>query len=504
MNHRATAVLLAASTLLAAQALSAKTGDIVEAAKANDSKTVLALLESSNVNAAAPDGATALHWAAHWDDLDTAAKLVRAGADVSVQNRYGVSPLLLAGANGNAAMIELLIKAGADANVALPEGETALMRAARTGRADAVRALLRHGADVNAIESWKGQTALMWAAAEGYLEAVEVLVEAGAEIEARSKAGYSPLLFAVREGRNDVVMALLKAGADVNQTLPAPRRRYYGGGGDPARSGPPKVGSSALDLAISNAHFELASALLHAGADANAAGPGWASLHTISWVRKPGIGSNDPAPEGSGDIGSLELVRKLVDHGADVNTRMTGRSRAGKHSLNTVGATPFMAAARTADGELMRLLAELGADPLIPNENGTTPLMVAAGLGTRAPDEDAGAGRPEDVVEAVRIALELGGDPDAMDSNFNTAMHGAAYKHVAGAVRLLAEAGANIEIWNRKNHQGWTPLRIATGVHRGMNLRASPETAAAIAEVMEAAGVPAIVEPEEFISGATR
>ena len=167
MNHRATAVLLAASTLLAAQALSAKTGDIVEAAKANDSKTVLALLESSNVNAAAPDGATALHWAAHWDDLDTAAKLVRAGADVSVQNRYGVSPLLLAGANGNAAMIELLIKAGADANVALPEGETALMRAARTGRADAVRALLRHGADVNAIESWKGQTALMWGGRRG-------------------------------------------------------------------------------------------------------------------------------------------------------------------------------------------------------------------------------------------------------------------------------------------------------------------------------------------------
>ncbi len=83
-------------------------------------------------------------------------------------------------------------------------------------------------------------------------------------------------------------------------------------------------------------------------------------------------------------------------------------------------------------------------------------------------------------------------------------MHGVAYKHVAGAVPLLVAAGADINVWNTKNHLGWTPLRIATGVHRGMNLRASPETAAAIRKVMEEANVSTYVEPEGVISGETR
>jgi ankyrin repeat protein len=196
------------------------------------------------------------------------------------------------------------------------------------------------------------------------------------------------------------------------------------------------------------------------------------------------------------------LVRKLVEHGADVNARMTKRSGAGRHSLNTVGATPFLAACRTADVELMQLLADLGADPSIPTEEGSTSLMVAAGLGTRAPDEDAGT--PEEVVEAVKFVLARGGDPNAVNSNGDTAMHGAAYKHVAAAVPLLVAAGADINIWNTKNHLGWTPLRIATGVHRGMNLRASPETAAAIRKVMEEANVSTYVEPEGVISGETR
>jgi ankyrin repeat protein len=499
--------LTAAIAFLACVAMAMAAGNqagILDAARARDGAKVRALLaEGSDPKEVAADGSTALHWAAQWDDLETAAALLKAGADANAKNRYGSAPIMLAATNGSAPMLELLIQAGADPNTSIGEGETVLMTAAKTGRREAVEVLLLHGADVNAKEGWHGQTALMWAAGEGHDGAVEALTAAGAELASRSEGGFTAYLFAVRQGHSDVVQTLLDAGVDVNESLLVRRRRgRYPTGADDAASAERELGSSALDLAVANGHFELAALLLDRGADPNQAGPGWTPLHTISWVRNPGVGSNDPAPEGSGSMGSLELVRKLVQHGADVNFRMTRRSNAGRHSLNTVGATPFLAACRTADTELLQLLAELGADPLIPTEEGSTPLMVAAGLGTRAPDEDAGT--PEEVVEAVKLVLALGGDPNVVNSNNDTAMHGAAYKHVAGVVPLLVAAGADINVWNIKNHLGWTPLRIATGVHRGMNLRASPETAAAIRKVMEEANVSTYVEPEGVISGETR
>ena len=154
----------------------------------------------------------------------------------------------------------------------------------------------------------------------------------------------------------------------------------------------------------------------------------------------------------------------------------------GVTTLNSIGASPFLLAARTADAPLMKLLAELGADPRLTNEDGSTPLMVAAGLGTNAPGEDPGT-EPE-VLEAVKLALELGNDINAVDKNGETAMHGAAYKHVPTVVRYLAEKGARMDVWNTPNKRGWTPLRIADGVHRGMNIVSSPVTAVAIREVM--------------------
>ena len=103
-------------------------------------------------------------------------------------------------------------------------------------------------------------------------------------------------------------------------------------------------------------------------------------------MRKSGVaGSNNPPPKGSGSMTSLEFVRKLVAEGADVNARVTSRPPAGITRLNFVGGTPFLLAARTGDADLMRLLAELGADPLLPNEDNTTPIMVAAGVGTSSP-----------------------------------------------------------------------------------------------------------------------
>ncbi|MCH7687400.1 MAG: ankyrin repeat domain-containing protein [Planctomycetes bacterium] len=494
--NRFAACILAA--LFSASPLPAAEFDarLVEAAQRGDEATVAELLKrGANADAAAPDGATVLHWAAHLDKLRMAERLIRAGADVNAVNRYGIKPLMPACTNGNAGMVGLLLEAGADPNAATPDGETVLMIAARTGKPESVHALLSHGAKPNLRENWRGQTALMWAAAEGHVTTLETLIKAGANRETRSKGGFTAFLFAVRQGRIGVVRSLRTAGADVNQRLSSNARRRRAASAQ-------RYGITALGLAVANAHYELAALLLDAGADPNATWQGRGLLHTMTWVRKPGAGSNDPPPPGSGNMTSLELVRKLVKHGVNVNARMQARGGGARTSLNMRGATPFLLAARTADAELMRLLADLGADPLLPNADKSTPLMVAAGLGVRSPGEDPGT--ESEVAEAVTLALELGNDVNAVDNLGNTALHGAAYKHLASIVSLLVKNGADVKIWNQKNKQGWTPLRIATGVHRGMNFRSSPKTAATIRKVMIAAGVSTVLEPETNISGATR
>jgi ankyrin repeat protein len=455
---------------------------LADAAERMDRALVKTLLQRRvDVNAPQVDGMTALHWATYQDDLDTATLLVRAGANVKATNRYGVTPLSLACTNGSGAMVELLLLAGADPNAALPGGETPLMTASRVGSLPAVKALLARGATVESKDDRRGQTALMWAAAEGHAKVAEMLIEVGADLHYRLPSGFTPLLFAIREGRTDVVRTLLKAGADVNETVPvdAGRRRGYGGRLPPA-------GASALLMAVANAHFELAAQLLDAGADPNANLTGYTVLHAITAVRKPGVGDNDPAPEGSGSLSSLDLVKKLVKHGANVNARMTKRANLTNTRLNENGATPFLLASQTADAELMRTLAALGADPLLPNADNSTPLIVAAGLATRSPGEDAGT--ESEVLEAVQVALDLGNDINAIDKNGETAMHAAAYKNLPKVVKFLASKGARIDVWNRPDKFGWTPLAIAVGYRFG-NFKPSPDTEASIREVMIAAGV---------------
>ena len=479
----------AGALALSAAALFAASGEpsLANAEQKMEPAAVRRLLDRhADVNQPQIDGTTALHWAAQQDDLETAKLLIAAGANVKAANRYGVTPLSLACTNGNGAMVDLLLKAGADPNTALPGGETALMTAARTGRIAAVQALLVHGAEVRAKEGRRGQTPLMWAAAEGNVEVVEALIKAGADFHERLDSGFTAFLFAVREGRIGVVRSLLKAGADVNDTIPLTGRK----GLQP--HGAPRAGISALHLAVANAHYELAAILLDAGADPKATGPGYTPLHIVTWIRKPGGGDNDPAPDGSGSMTSLQFVKILAEHGADLNARMTKKVNVGLTSLNTLGATPFLLAARSADAELMRFLAKLGADPLIPNADNATPIIVAAGLGTRSPGEDAGT--ESEVVEALQAALDLGNDVNAVDNNGETAMHGAAYKNLPGAVEFLAAHGASIDVWNRKNKQGWTPLIIAQG-HRFGNYKPSPVTVAAIERILRAAGITPDPEP---------
>ena len=480
-------VLVAVMTAGTGVAVGAEAADVglVRAVQAADEAGVRAAIErGADVTAADPDGTTPLHWAAHADDAAIVELLLAAGADPQAANRYGVRPISLACTNGDAAIVEALLDAGADPDTALAEGETALMTAARTGALDVVRLLLDRGADVNAAESWRGQTALMWAAAEGHAHLIPTMLSHGADVAARSTKGWTPLLFAVREGRIGVVQTLLEAGAGVEESLPVTEETRRGGTSAERAA----TGLNAFLLAAANAHYELAALLVDRGADVNVASRGWTALHQVSWVRKAGIaGSNNPAPKGSGSMSSLEFVRKIVAAGADVNARVTRRPPAGITRLNFLGGTPFLLAARTGDADLMRLLAELGADPLLPNEDGTTPIMVAAGVGTSSPGEDPGT-EPE-VLEAVQAALELGGDLNEVDDNGETVMHGAAYKHLPRVVAFLADAGADIAIWNQPNSRGWTPLEIVAGVHRGMNIQSSPVTADAVRAAMEAAGV---------------
>jgi ankyrin repeat protein len=486
MSRLKTVALLAVPLLVLARVGVAGAAEValVDAVKAVDKAAVRALLaQRVDVNAPQPDGTTALHWAANKDDAEVVDLLIRAGANVKASNRYGVTPLWLACINGNATSIEMLLKAGADANTVLPEGETVLMTAARTGKVDAVSVLLRYGAEVNVKEGWHGQTALMWAAAEGHPAVIRALVERGADIRARSNGGFTPLLFAAREGQIGAVQALLAAGADLNEALPVMRRGRETATNPAVKPGEPEVGLNTFLLAAGNAHYELAAWLLDRGADPNAAPQGWTALHQVSWVRKTGVaGSNNPPPDGSGNMTALDFVRKLVAKGATVNVRVTKQPSMGLTTLNAIGATPFLLAARTADADLMRLLVELGADPKLSNEDNTTPLMVAAGVGTQNPGEDPGT-EPE-VLEAVKVAFDLGNDLHAVDKNGETVMHGAAYKHVPSVVRFLAEKGAPRDVWTQDNKKGWSPLKIADGVQRGMNIVSSPPTAVAIREVM--------------------
>ena len=423
------------------------------------------------------DGTTALHWAAHRNDLDMARELLDAGAQARAANRYGVRPIFLAAENGSAPMIALLLEHGADANAALPAGEPVLMTAARTGNVAALRVLVEHSADVNASDGWKGQTALMWAAAEDHGEAISYLASVGADVESRSRGGeYSALKFAVRAGAIAATRALIAAGADVEQTM--------------------ADGTSALVLAVTNAHYELAAVLLEAGADPNSADQGWTALHQIAWSRRWNRGFNLPGPVRTGALDGIDLARRLVLHGADIDARQTAEPKDGnRNKLDRTGATAFVLAAKAADVPLMRVLLELGADPSITTEEGTTALMAAAGVGIWAPGENPGT--HEEALAAVKLAFEAGGGAvNDVNANGETALHGAVYRGGAiPVIEFLVARGAQLDA---ANSQGWTPVFVADGVEYTPDvLKRYPEAAALLRRLMAEQGleVPESTQP---------
>jgi uncharacterized protein len=451
---------------------------LIDEVKRSDQTQIQRLLEERvEVNEAAPDGMTALHWAVQKNQAATAELLLQSGADVRATNRYGITPLWLACRNGNADLVKTLLSSGADPNTTQIGGETVLMTACRSGNMETVKALLAHGAKVNEKEK-RGQTAVMWAAAEGHAEIVDLLIKSGADYKTPLDGGFTPLFFAVREGYSTVVKVLLEAGVDVNEAM-GPKRRAGRG---------PQSGMTPLLMAVENGHFELALELVRAGANPNDQRAGYAVLHSLSWVRKPDHGEGEdgqPPPAGSGKLSSLQFVREIVALGADVNLQIE-KGRGGLGVLNRKGATPFFLAAKTADLPLLKLLYELGADSSIRNSDGVTPLIAAAGLGTLAAGEVAGT--EDEVLEVLEWLLKVGQDVNATDNNGETAMHAAAYKNLPRVVEFLAAKGAKIEVWNQKNKHGWTPLLIAEGFRPG-NFKPSFETIAAIHKVMLASGL---------------
>ena len=488
---------------------------LIVAVEYNDAAAVRVMLdEGADVDGALPDGSTALHAAALGDRQQIARLLLDAGADATAATRYKVTPLALAAANGSAAMIGLLLDAGADPNESSREGQTALMSAAINGATDAIAMLIERGADIDSREPFRGQTALMWAATHGYAEAIAALAAAGGDIAARSSGGFTALLLAARENRTEAVGKLLELGADVNDTAPD--------------------GTSALNIAVVNAYFDLASVLLDAGADPNAPDPRGSALHTVAWLHKPGATWDAirsftlpaTAPRPTGRVTALELARKLLDHGADPNTRAAFREQRfdkvsgqalnppsmmlGRHYLTYNGATPFYVAARNGDHRLMELLAGYGADATIPTVTGVTPLMAAAGLDYYEGETPGPlAGVPEaERLAAVKLALERGNGIDARtdfgdytmegsaeftletyphnfdeladrgvgDPRFNgsTALHGAIISKQASIVRYLIDEGADVFA---TNDLGWTPLMMAEGFFLANEQKVFPEAA---------------------------
>jgi len=469
--------IFAATMLVSAAAVDTR---LSEAAMNGDRAGFQELLrQKADVNGAQGDGSTALHWAAFRDDLEMTQALLKAGADVNPKTRLGdQTPLFMAAKNGNAAIVELLLKSGAAANAKSSNGTTPLMMAAASGSAPAVQVLLDHGADPNLKDVNQGQTALMFAAGFGRTDAVKVLAARGADLSALSLVptrlqaargnrgdgnqqanqqqanqqqnqqgqqnanrragrgggatplalgGLNALQFAARDGHRATVEALVQAGADVNQLTASDKM-------------------STLTLAILNGQFDVAKYLLDHGADPRPASTDGVTALYATVDAQWAVRSWYPAPTVDQEKTThIDLMKSLIEHGADVNARMGGRLwmriRGSGPEIN--GATAFWRAAESNDLPAMKFLIAHGANPNLPTARNNAPITVAAGVGH---SHQAANFAPDARLATVKYLVEeLGADVNSRDEAGFTPLHGAALVGDNDLILYLVAKGGDVK-----------------------------------------------------------
>ena len=470
--------LISAAAVLAIAGLGAGARDlrVADAAERRDGKAVRVLLKQGvDAKAPQPDGATALHWAAHWNDVALAKDLVAAKVDPNAANDYGVTPLFLAATNGSLDITEVLLGAGAAAGAALPTGETVLMTAVRGGNPAVVKRLMGAGADPNAAQKSKGQTALMWAATAKNIEVARVLLEGGARVGTTTATGFTALLFAAKEGSIEMVRVRLGAGAKVDEQA--------------------KDGSTPILAATVRGHAELAMFLLEQGAhpDGALAVAGYSPLHFAAARFDDALAPVEPNQTGEWRAllgmpdrkGKLALINALLAKGADVNAKSTKPLLRAGFGESFFGSTPFIVATGSGDVEVMRLLLAKGADAKAVGDSGRTAIMAAS-------DGNADTSvivTEADRLDAITVALEAGVSIEAADAKGYRAMHSAASNGFHKIIKLLLEKGADLNpVTNSRNEKdygtgvlvvaGQSPLGIVEGTFTGGIIRERPETAA--------------------------
>jgi ankyrin repeat protein len=295
----------------------------------------------------------------------------------------------------NQAAVTQLLTGGADINSRDSRGNTPLMYASAVGSQNMMRKLLSAGADVKSRNNFDS-TALLWCTND--LEKVRLLVDKGADVNARTRRGMSPLSIAATHASNvAVIKLLLERGADAQAPGPA------------GVSGALMMSARANDTASCKL-------LIEKGAVAKAKDlRGFTALINAA------------------GYGNTQLVKLLLDHGADVNAQSEPSLAKVKNGDLGIGSlTPLLLEVNARSAETVRLLLNAGADVNVRDVRGMTPLMLA--VATDHPDD-----------KIVRILLAKSPAMDARSKVGETALDWAIKFRNPTILPLIRSASPGIE-----------------------------------------------------------
>src|SRR5688572_18888213 len=256
--------------------------------------------------------------------------------------------------------------------------------------------------------------------------------------------GLTPLVFAAREGDIESAKLLIAAKADVNQTT--------------------EYGWTPLLVAVNNRNYQLAKVLLDSGANPNLSNKGgWTPLYLATDNRNI-EGGDYPVPKP--DMDHLELIKLLLAKGADPNAKVKDNTLT--RTIFTMqwfyenGATAFVRAAQSSDTALMKLLLEYKADPKVATAQGDNALTAAAGIGWV--DGVTYERSAKENLEAVRMLLDLGLDPNSANQEGRTPLMGAALKGRPEVIQLLVDRGAKLDARDRGSRDTHIPGATIAGL----------------------------------------